>query len=337
MPCSRQLISGWWCCLLALAACARCGTPQALDLHGLYSTDSPTRTLTLVPAVGIGRAEQICPLIFAWDGFWQAAPTDQQQRLASYALRMLGSAAVSYAALPREAVERCRRCAAMSETVCGFKAASRPAATPHFVKACLFSACLQLLATRPQYLPAVEGFLGICGSGSCRGLQADLLNAIDALFSAAASAGQFASLAPPPRGGLAIARHRSVGGRLQGSPAEDSSGSPRSGGSGSGLGAVLRRMKTSLSLRFASPGQTPGGRLALSRCCFEGRCCRLCTRCWTPAQHVAAPCRLHCVLLPLPCARAGRHTQSRCLCALSLAHPSPPPPTPRLACRGVPS
>ncbi|KAI7845126.1 hypothetical protein COHA_001331 [Chlorella ohadii] len=215
------------------------------------------KALSACLAVGIGRAEQICPLIFAWDGFWQAAPTDQQQRLASYALRMLGSAAVSYAALPREAVERCRRCAAMSETVSGFKAASRPAATPHFVKACLFSACLQLLATRPQYLPAVEGFLGICGSGSCRGLQADLLNAIDALFSAAASAGQFASLAPPPRGGLAIARHRSVGGRLQGSPAEDSSGSPRSGGSGSGLGAVLRRMKTSLSLRFASPGQTP--------------------------------------------------------------------------------
>jgi hypothetical protein len=208
-------------------------------------------------AVGIGRAEQICPLVFAWDGFWQAAPSDQQQRLASYALRMLGSAAVSYAALPRDAVERCRRCAAMSDTVSGFKAASRPAATPHFVKACLFSACLQLLATRPQYLPAVEGFLTVCGSGSCRELQSDLLNAIDALFSAAASAGQFASLAPPPRAGVAIARHRSAYGRLQGSQSDDSPGSPRSGGSGSGLGAVLRRMKTSLSLRFTSPGQTP--------------------------------------------------------------------------------
>lgn len=211
--------------------------------------------------MGIGRAEEICPLIFAWDGFWQAAPTDQQQRLASYALRMLGSAAVSYAALPRDAVDRCRRCAAMSETVSGFKAASRPAATPHYIKACLFSACLQLLATRPQYLPAVEGFLAICGSGSCRSLQADLLNAFDALFSAAASAGQFTSLAPPPRAGLAISRHRSAHARLQHSSSEDSPGSPHSGGSGSGLSAVLRRMKTSLSLRFTSPGQTPGGRL----------------------------------------------------------------------------
>lgn len=215
------------------------------------------KALSACLAVGIGRAEEICPLIFAWDGFWQAAPTDQQQRLASYALRMLGSAAVSYAALPRDAVDRCRRCAAMSETVSGFKAASRPAATPHYVKACLFSACLQLLATRPQYLPAVEGFVAICGSGSCRSLQANLLNAFDALFSAAASAGQFTSLAPPPRAGLAISRHRSAHARLQHSSSEDSPGSPHSGGSGSGLSAVLRRMKTSLSLRFTSPGQTP--------------------------------------------------------------------------------
>lgn len=278
------------------------------------------------PAVGIGRAEQICPLVFAWDGFWQAAPTDQHQRLASYALRMLGSAAVSYAALPREAVDRCRRCAAMSETVSGFKAASRPAATPHFVKACLFSACLQLLATRPQYLPAVEGFLAICGSSSSRELQGDLLNAIDALFSAAASAGQFASLVPPPRGGVAIGRHRSAHGRLQSSPADDSPGSPRSGGSGSGLGAVLRRMKTSLSLRFTSPGQTPGELGGSARVgCAASMLCSSCMsrRCEAPTTcqvnlllslHAIPPClpshtcrRVPRRALPEPaaCSRAG--------------------------------
>lgn len=206
---------------------------------------------------------------------------------------MLGSAAVSYAALPRDAVDRCRRCAAMSATVSGFKAASRPAATPHYVKACLFSACLQLLATRPQYLPAVEGFVAICGSGSCRSLQADLLNAFDALFSAAASAGQFTSLAPPPRAGLAISRHRSAHARLQHSSSEDSPGSPHSGGSGSGLSAVLRRMKTSLSLRFTSPGQTPGGRLVaevwgwLSVVCHAGGARGGCSRCCCGCVHLA--------------------------------------------------
>lgn len=206
---------------------------------------------------------------------------------------MLGSAAVSYAALPREAVDRCRRCAAMSETVSGFKAASRPAATPHFVKACLFSACLQLLATRPQYLPAVEGFLAICGSSSSRELQGDLLNAIDALFSAAASAGQFASLVPPPCGGVAIGRHRSAHGRLQSSPADDSPGSPRSGGSGSGLGAVLRRMKTSLSLRFTSPGQTPGELGGSARVgCAANALCGSCMsrRCEAPNTCQASCC-----------------------------------------------
>ncbi len=113
-------------------------------------------------------------MVFAWDGFWQAAPSDQQLRLATYALRMLGSAAMSYAAASPAVVESARRRDAPSAAALAPALASKPA-WPHYVRACLVSACLQLLATRPQYLPAVEAFLAHC-SASCPELQLTLLN-----------------------------------------------------------------------------------------------------------------------------------------------------------------
>ena len=187
-------------------------------------------------------------MVFAWDGFWAAVPTDQQLRLATYALRMLGSAAVSYGALPAEAVARCRRCTSMSTVVASFKAASRPAATPHYVTACLISAAVQLVGTRPQYLPAVEAFLCTGGGAAHQELRAALLNALDALFSAAATGGMFAALQPAPRASLDIARQHS-GGRRGSGPPSPTDRTPSPGGSG--LGSVLRRMKTSLSMRFS--------------------------------------------------------------------------------------
>lgn len=195
-------------------------------------------------------------MVFAWDGFWEATPSDQQLRLATYALRMLGSAAAAYAALPPAQVARCRRCASMSDVVSSVRAALRPPATPHWVKACLVAGAVQLAATRPQYLPAVEAFLSNSAGGACQDLHTALLNAIDALFSAAAAAGPFASLQPRPRAGLAIAGPGSGrrgapqrGPSSLGSPA-DGSASP--GGGSGGLSSVLRRMRTSLSARFSS-------------------------------------------------------------------------------------
>ena len=180
-------------------------------------------------------------MIFSWDGFWQAHPSDQQQRLATYALRMCGSAAASYAAMPAAQVELARRCAAGS---CA--AAARPAASPQYLQACLASACLQLLATRPQYVPSVDAFLAHCGS-CCPDLQLTLLNAVDALFSAAASAGTFTSLRPRSSGiRPAPAKQRSGGSRLlQTAAAEEGRTSPKA----SGLGGLLQRMRRSVTRR----------------------------------------------------------------------------------------
>lgn len=113
-------------------------------------------------------------MVFAWDGFWQAAPSDQQLRLATYALRMLGSAAMSYAAAPPSVVDAARRRDAPNAAALVPALASKPA-SPFYVRACLVSACLQLLATRPQYLPSVEAFLAHCAA-SCPELQLTLLN-----------------------------------------------------------------------------------------------------------------------------------------------------------------
>jgi hypothetical protein len=197
--------------------------------------------------VGIGRAEEICPMVFAWDGFWQRRPGDQQQRLATYALRMLGSAAAAYAALPPGEAEAVRRPAA------GAAAAVRPAATPHYVRACLLSACLQLLATRPQYLPAVEAFLAHCAS-CCPDLHLALLNALDAMLSAAAT-GTFACLAPPPP----QRKGQPAGGAARGGAAGSPQGSPPTVGASSKprLGSVLQRVAKSVSRRF-SPSEPTG-------------------------------------------------------------------------------
>lgn len=259
-------------------------------------------------AVGIGRADEICPLIFSWDGFWQARPSDQQLRLATYALRMLASAAASYAALPPEQVARCRRCASMSSGVASHGAAQRPAATPHYVKACLVSSTMQLLATRPQYLPAVDAFLANC-AGQSPQFHAAVLNAADALFSAAAAAGDFWQLAPRPRAGLAIRRRRSEAAAAPAAPvgaaAED--GSPDTPGSPtpSGVSGMLRRMKLSMSKRFASsssPGESllrcqPGSHappaVLLCAACWWGRSCR------GSAAGLPAP-RRACLLHSLP-------------------------------------
>jgi hypothetical protein len=189
-------------------------------------------------------------MVFAWDGFWQARPSDQQQRLATYALRMLASAAASYAAAsvpadngkPGRAVPA-RTLSAGGARVDSAAAEARLPPTPHFTRACLVSACLQLLATRPQYLPAVEAFLASCG-GQYAGLQLALLNALDALLSAAAT-GTFACLLPPP-GTVAGGTH----GRRRGS----ASAAP-AGGSGeaamSGLGGMLRGLARSMSRKLS--------------------------------------------------------------------------------------
>lgn len=179
-------------------------------------------------------------MLFAWDGFWQRAPSDQQQRLATYALRMLGSAAVSYGAAPPAQAAAARRGASLPRAS---GVVAKPAPTPHYVKACLVSACLQLLATRPQYLPAVEAFLANCGS-CCPDIHLTLLNAVDALLSAAAT-GTFASLQPRPGG---AAPHR-----LRGSPG--GGGSPR-GSQRSTFAGMLQRVAKTVSKKL-SPGGLP--------------------------------------------------------------------------------
>jgi hypothetical protein len=242
LPCTHTLTAALTCHSSLLASC-RWGAPPVCFPVAQHSTRLPCLGV-LLPAVGIGRPEEICPMIFSWDGFWQAQPSDQQQRLATYALRMCGSAAASYAAMPAAQVELARRCAAGS---CA--AAARPAASPQYLQACLVSACLQLLATRPQYVPAVDAFLAHCGS-CCPDLQLTLLNAVDALFSAAASAGTFTSLRP--RGSSACpapAKQRSGGGsRLLQTAAEGGRTSPKA----SGLGGLLQRMRRSVSKRADS-------------------------------------------------------------------------------------
>ncbi|KAL4856842.1 hypothetical protein ACK3TF_002891 [Chlorella vulgaris] len=229
--------------------------PRSNDAAQLLSLKIKALSASL--AVGIGRAEQICPMVFAWDGFWQAKPTDQQQRLATYALRMLGSAAHSYAQLsPAQAASAQRHMATEGVAVNG--ATSRVPATPHYVKACLVAACLQLLATRPQYLPAVDAFLVHCSS-CCPDLHLTLLNAIDALLSAA-SIGTFACLQPQRRAGVPMQKQRSGSSRLAcssiGSP--DSDSPPDSDSSKAGLSSVLKRVAKSVSKRF-SPAASPEG------------------------------------------------------------------------------
>ena len=223
-------------------------------------------------AVGIGRADVIIPMVFAWDGFWQMRPTDQQLRLATYALRMLASAGISYAHASPAAVEAARRCTAAGGLAIR-PSATRPPAAPHHVKTCVVSACLQLVATRPQYLPAVEAFLTHSAT-ACPDLQLALLNALDSLFSAAAT-GTFSSLAPPRRQGQPIGRPRSRpgagawGGGPASSPDDDASGSSADGG-GKGLSGMMARLKLGVSKRLgstsSSPSNTPspdtGGALA---------------------------------------------------------------------------
>ncbi len=212
-------------------------------------------------------------MVFAWDGFWQAKPSDQQQRLATYALRMLGSAAVSFASLHAHGggseLQPCCKPAGATAAAVGMAPA-----TPQFMQACLVSACLQLVATRPQYLPAVEAFLANCGT-SCMSLQQMLLNAIDALCSATA-VGTFTSLKAQP----ATTRQRSAGSRhlldrvaSATAAGSSSSGSPRgSPPTRAGLGGVLQRMRTA-SKRFASslapPSLSPG--VCTER--FSASCC----------------------------------------------------------------
>ena len=248
------------CCGVAVCGAAR--RPAANAAHN--RAPQPCRPPPAA-AVGIGRADEVCPLIFSWDGFWQAKPSDQQLRLATYALRMLASAAASYAALPADQVARCRRCASMSSGVASHGAAQRPAATPHFVKACLVSATMQLLATRPQYLPAVDAFLASC-AGQSPEMHSALLNAADALFSAAAAVGSFRPLAPRPRAGLAISRQRGGGAAAAAAaaapPGDGEAGSPETPGSPtpSGVSGMLRRMKLSMSKRLASFSSPGAGR-----------------------------------------------------------------------------
>lgn len=232
--------------------------PQLLSLK--------IKALSACLAVGIGRAEEICPMVFAWDGFWQKQPTDQQQRLATYALRMLGSAVTSYAAAPAAVVQTARQPAGATG-VAANPSAIRKTATPHHVKACLVSSCLQLLATRPQYVPAIEAFLAHCG-GSAPDLQHSLLNAMDALFSAAAS-GTFVCLEPPHRPGLPVGgkqRSRLFSGGSSNSEPGTGRGSPpldpaEAGGNPSkqGLTGMLARMKRSMSINKAasSPASSP--------------------------------------------------------------------------------
>lgn len=247
-------------------------------------------------AVGIGRADEICPLVFSWDGFWQARPSNQQLRLAAYALRMLAGAAAAYAALPAEQVPRLRRCACMSGTVQGFGVA-RQAATPHFVRACLVSSAMQLLATRPQYLPAVQNFLA-CRSSQCRALHAAMLRATDSLFSAAAvsaaaAAGSFACLAPQPGPGMASDCWRGSSGSF--AAAGSGSSSPMAAGSGpsspvlGALGDVLRRVRHELSMRF-SPFPSPG-KCACSAWRGSACCCASLDLTQTGVLHLGAVAR----------------------------------------------
>ncbi|KAL4419606.1 hypothetical protein ABPG77_001660 [Micractinium sp. CCAP 211/92] len=229
--------------------------PQLLSLK--------VKALSACLAVGIGHAEEVVPMVFAWDGFWQAAPSDQQLRLATYALRMLGSAAMSYAAASPAVVESARRRDAPSAAALAPALASKPA-SPHYVRACLVSACLQLLATRPQYLPAVEAFLAHC-SASCPELQLTLLNAIDALFSAAATC-TFKSLEPPCRPGVPVRKQRSrlysAAGSAAGAASPPAAGSPGSDNDGSpgkqrSLTSVLARMRRTVTKRMGSASASP--------------------------------------------------------------------------------
>lgn len=118
------------------------------------------KALAACLASGAGDPWACAQVLSAWDGLWRPAPAPRELRAAALLLRTLWSAADSGRRVPE-------------------------------LRACMVALLLQIMATRPQYTPAVLSFLSSC---PCPLLVRAALRSADALFASVAELGELPAL-----------------------------------------------------------------------------------------------------------------------------------------------
>ncbi|GAB4816285.1 hypothetical protein N2152v2_003331 [Parachlorella kessleri] len=200
------------------------------------------KTLTACIASGIGDAWEVAEALNAWEGFWAPSPSPQQLRAAAYVLRML-----CYAECPTPPSSGGGTAVGGGEC-----AGCLGNCNEARLKAIVVAVVVQMAATRPHYLPAVESFMLHCGPE----VRAVILAALNVLFAAAA---------PPLLPARTAARRLPSALLRQGSSHQTSASTNGPNSSTSERRLELEAQRSERSVGHSS-GELPGSSEALAGC-----------------------------------------------------------------------
>lgn len=124
------------------------------------------KALSACLACGVGNVWEICQAVCTWEGFWSQCPTGEEQRVATFVLRVLATTE-----LPLTAATTSND----NQSSSSYRQAQQ--ALLHYS---LVVSIVHWVASRPQYAPAIEEFISQCSSD----LRILLLGALNALFGA---------------------------------------------------------------------------------------------------------------------------------------------------------
>jgi hypothetical protein len=135
------------------------------------------KALSACLACGVGDVWEICQAVCTWEGFWSQCPTGEEQRVATFVLRVLATTELPLAETTTSNNSKNNQASFSSSSSSSQQAQQAQQALLHYS---LVVSIVHWVASRPQYAPAIEEFISQCSSD----LRILLLGALNALFGA---------------------------------------------------------------------------------------------------------------------------------------------------------